>query len=181
MCSEYRHHSRFDSEHNWEGQCDRVKRMRIFILICYNFYMSIRSGNLRWQSLWFTIANWFDNFHSDQMSRIGFKVGSASRSRCSEKLRLQWTDTYLPARFQIIEESRTWIQWENEKQESAMQHPELHHLRTPADVESSSLSSSSPVGASLSVSVMASMSPFLESMVFRSCSELPTNPPPFKL
>ena len=40
LCSKYRHHSRFNSKHNWGSLCDHWKSKRIFTLDSNNFYIS---------------------------------------------------------------------------------------------------------------------------------------------
>ena len=77
-CSKYRYHSRFNSEHNWEGLCDRSKRKRICTLTSSNFCIStptlkLKNANLR-DSQFLT---WRSNSWSNPMAQIVFGFRSA--------------------------------------------------------------------------------------------------------
>ena len=80
----YRHHSRVNSrEHdNWEGQCDCLKRTRIFTLTSYRVLHLVKLllwRNFKWPFSWFIVnENWMSQFLIQSNGQIFlFGVGSA--------------------------------------------------------------------------------------------------------
>ena len=85
MCSEYRHHSRCNIQHNWEGTCDYLKRKRILTLTSYNFCISSPIVKLEMTIPWFAIARRMEEFPSQANHHkvcapyIGVVYGKACR------------------------------------------------------------------------------------------------------
>ena len=91
MCS-YINHSRLNYQHNSEGLCDYLKRMRIFTLTSFKFW------NLKWKPAWFVaFAIQMRQFPSQFKAKIGCGVGSAHNKAtlaiCKGKanLRRRWS------------------------------------------------------------------------------------------
>ena len=78
VCSKYRHHSKFNSEHNWESLCDRLESMKNFTFDSYKFCTS--TPILKLAMIIFTGG---DNSWSNPAAKTVYEVGSVhNRATC---------------------------------------------------------------------------------------------------